>query len=525
VFAAAHAATPDPAAGESIYLRGALPSGKPLQAVNDAGLQIQGPAAACVNCHRRSGLGAREGRSLIPPITGRYLFRTVDAKGEDRYLPHVETVRDRRAPYTEATLARAVREGVDAAGKPLKVMMPHYQLGDAEMGSLVAYLRSLDNRRVPGVTDTTLHFATIITPDADPVKKRGMLAVLEQFVAERNARQMSPQPKLRTSRVIEFMAHRQWQLHVWELSGPESSWGDQLDKRLKNEPVFAVISGLAGRTWAPVHRFCERARLPCLFPNVEAPVVAERDFYSVYFSRGVLLEADLVASRLLARDGGEAPRSVHQMYRAGDTGEPAAQALAAALRKRGITVVDHAIPAGASSEVVATAVRSADSADAVVAWLRPPDVAALGAGALRADLYLSGLLGAVDRHPLPPALRERAHVAYPFDLPDRRRVRTDFAFGWFRIRNVEVVAEQIQADTFLACGLISEVLNHMSDTFVRDYFVERIEDLAEHRLITGYYPRLTLASGQRFASKGGYIVRAGGERGTRLVAETSWLVP
>jgi len=29
--------------------------------------------------------------------------------------------------------------------------------------------------------DSVLHFATIVTPDADPLKRRGMLDVLEQF--------------------------------------------------------------------------------------------------------------------------------------------------------------------------------------------------------------------------------------------------------------------------------------------------------------------------------------------------------
>jgi hypothetical protein len=57
---------------------------------------------------------------------------------------------------------------------------------------------------------------------------------------------------------------------------------------------------------------------------------------------------------------------------------------------------------------------------------------------------------------------------------------------------------------------------------VRDYLVERIEGMLEHRIITGYYPRLALAPSQRFASKGGYIVRF---RGGSVVAESDWLVP
>jgi hypothetical protein len=138
---------------------------------------------------------------------------------------------------------------------------------------------------------------------------------------------------------------------------------------------------------------------------------------------------------------------------------------------------------------------------------------------------MSGLLGGLEHAPLPPAFRERTHLSYPFDLPDQRRVRMDFAFGWFRIRKVPVVAEQVQADTYLACGLLSETMNHLSDSFVREYLIERIEDMIEHRILTGYYPRLTLATGQRFASKGGYLVHFAAPSGTKLVADGAWTVP
>jgi len=44
--------------------------------------------------------------------------------------------------------------------------MPRFALSDEDMAALVEYLKKLSVRRVPGVTDTVLHFATIVTPDA-----------------------------------------------------------------------------------------------------------------------------------------------------------------------------------------------------------------------------------------------------------------------------------------------------------------------------------------------------------------------
>jgi hypothetical protein len=116
-------------------------------------------------------------------------------------------------------------------------------------------------------------------------------------------------------------------------------------------------------------------------------------------------------------------------------------------------------------------------------------------------------------------------MTYPFDLPDERRVRVDFPLGWFRIRQIPVVAQQVQVDTWLVCGIVADTLNHMVDTFVRDYLVERVEEMLEHRAVTGYYPRLALAPGQRFASKGGYLVRFAGPTGTHVVTDGDWIVP
>jgi hypothetical protein len=513
--------------GKAIYLHGTLGSGKPLVASREGGMRIEGADAACVKCHQRSGLGAKEGNKSIPPITARYLLRPRASQRADLDLPYVEGIRADRDPYTDATIARAIREGLSSEGKPLDYLMPHFELDDADMDALIAYLKRLDQRKVPGVTDSVLHFATIITPDADPVKRTGMLDVLEKFFASKNRYVRSPAPRVASTHVMMFKINRRWQLHVWQLTGPPDTWQNQLKRHLAEEPVLAVISGLGGRNWEPVHAFCEQAALPCLFPNVEAPPAgADRDFYSLYFSRGVLLEAGLIAQDILNPSGGKMAKEVHQFYRAGDSGESGAETLANALRHAGIQVKNHVVAGAAPGRGIHQALRKATHADALVLWLRPPDLAALdGLPVPQAAVFMSGLLGGLEGTPLPASWRKRTRMAYPFGLPKQRLINIDFTLGWFRIRQIPVVDLQVQSDTYLACSLLSETLNRMADTFVREYLVERVQGMLEHRVITGYYPRLSLAAGQRFASKGGYVVHFDESEGAHMIADQSWLVP
>jgi hypothetical protein len=164
-----------------------------------------------------------------------------------------------------------------------------------------------------------LHFATIVTPEVEPERRDALLDVMRKYFAERNSRQMVPSAQMRASGKTQygrsmFMVHRQWELHVWELTGAPSTWGAQLDKDFAQTPVLAVVSGL-GHHWAPIHEFCEKKRLACLFPNAEVPVDARDNFYELYLSRGVLLEADLMGSALAGPSDHAPPRLVHQVYR------------------------------------------------------------------------------------------------------------------------------------------------------------------------------------------------------------------
>ena len=519
-------------AGMDIFRLGALLDGSHLHGERDAGAGVEGLAAACATCHRRSGLGSVEGRIAVPPIIGKYLMRPHATNVSDPRLPHLIGYRSTREPYTDVTLARAIRTGIDPQGRVLNYLMPRYKLDDANMAALLAYMAQLTSASVPGVTDQVLHFATIIAPGVDPLQRQAMLDVMEHFIADKNAFIRGGTRTLASdSREIQYRVTRRWQLHVWDLHGTPETWIDQLRAKLANEPVFAVISGLGSGTWMPIHQFCELSQLPCLFPNIDAPVVAEQDFYSVYFSRGVWLEADLMMNRLAALKAEQGRTQVIQLYRAHGIGEGAAEALARAARAAGFTVDNRILDASGSDDAgVAGALKKALSgihkSAVLVIWLPAADLAALPAGGAPSDMVLlSGLLGGLEKSPLPARWRAHAQLTYPLDLPDLRTVRMNFPLGWFRIHGIPLVSQRVQVDTYVACGIVSEMLNDMLDSFVRDYLLERLETMLGHRLVNGYYPRLSLAAGQRFASKGGYLVHFADPSGTRILADSEWTVP
>jgi hypothetical protein len=515
-----------PNQGETIYRQGMMPSGAALTGERDPNTHVTGADAACAKCHRRSGLGSSEGQIIIPPITSQYLHHT---RGRESARPDLRTASGfipNRKPYDAASLVRAIRDGVDVSGRKLSYLMPRYKFGDADMAILVAYLDDFARDPTPGVSDDTLHFATIITPDSDPAKRQAMLDVLNQFFTDKNEFIRGGIRPMQAAGGVQFRVSRRWQLHVWELTGSSDSWGEQLDKRMASEPVFAVISGLGSRIWAPVHEFCERSRVPCLFPNTDLPVVAETDFYDVYFNKGVTLEAALIANDIRQRDPPAARPRIVQIFRFGDIGAAAASALGASAQRDGMETVSFALGERHADPGLAQTLRLVRPSDILVLWLRAADIAALPQiPAAAAGIYVSGLMANLEEAPLPPAWRGSARMSYPFDLPAGRKFRMNYPLAWLKIRHIAPVDERVQSNTYLACGILAEQLTSMQDNFVRDYLIERIEDMLSHRVLSGLYPRLGLAPGQRFASKGGYIVHFTESAGMQIAADTAWVVP
>jgi len=503
---------PDLAPGgpaERLYREGRSRDGEPVRATVLGDVETVGGQVSCAACHGRSGMGSAEGVAITPPITARALL-TARPGGRPR------------PAYDTATLARALREGLDPAGRPLDPLMPRYRLSPDDERLLAAYLARLSAGPSPGVEDAALHLAVVVAPDAPLEVREETLEVARRYVEAQN--EAARDLRVRHRADLRAAAGRpvfygDWVLHPWTLSGAPRTWRAQLEHLQRARPVFAVVSGAAGREWGPVHAFCEAERLPCLLPNVATPP-GEPGWYSLYFSRGARLEADAVAAHVRRAAG---PGRVLQVYRRTGPGAEAARALSVAL---GPSAVGLPLAPGEPAPERGRLEREVRryGAAALVLWLEPRDLRALGATfpapvyvsttLLGGDAAAAGALGAAPGWLLQP--HGLAGERGEFERPQR------LWLARHGLPAAEGTRARIRDQTLFAFGLFSQGIMHLARerSFQRDFLLEILDHASALQLPSAVYPHLGFGPGQRHLSKGCHLVPLGGpEEGAE------WVVP
>jgi hypothetical protein len=533
--------TSDAALGRRLYWSGIGADGQPIKGITQGDVEISGRQFSCVNCHRPSGLGTSEGGNFVPPVTGPILFSRSRADRNRMFKEMYQEAQPAefwarvrqprvRPAYDAALLGRALREGKDASGRSFDTIMPRYDLSDRDVGNLAAFLRGLSVHIDPGVDKTDIHFATVISPDADPARTTAVLDTINLFFAwmNKDTEGDTKRPKFSPGYRSDFIsAYRYWRLHVWRLEGPPETWRTQLEAKYSAQPVFAVVSGMVPGPWREIGDFCNDRELPCIFPNTELPQTSDATYgYSIYFNRGLELEAEVLVTFLA--DQKTRPRRIVQIRTAGPRGEvpAAAFATAAATQLPGATL--KTITYDSPEDLAAKLVAQAEAPDVLVLW--PSDasraVAALAAAAPTAGLVaLPSAAMEAAKAELPAPLQARTLIVWPYEKSGAYHPRQYRVRAWMHSRRLEVRFPRLQLQTYYALTMLQFGLQNVINDFFRDYLIEVIEHEAENELNPGTHPMLALGPGQRFASKGAFIATpaADDKAGYRVVS--GWIVP
>jgi hypothetical protein len=544
----ASAQSPDVELGKRIYREGILPSGQPIRVTLMGDITLEGAQFSCASCHRRSGFGSSEGATFTPPITGIWLYEASQPDRTElfrklyqdvqpnRFSAKMRTPRLRPA-YTDETLVTAILDGTDPTGREFDPVMPRYHLNNTDMGHLIAYLKTLSATIDPGVDQTEIHFATVVTEGVAPEPRKAMLDVIEAYFRWKNVDVqrwlMRPGYSLWYKDGF-YKTHLRWVHHLWELKGTENTWRAQLEAYYRNQPVFALLSGIGIGEWQPIHDFCEEVEVPCLFPNTDLPVVEPLGAYSLYSSKGLTLEAQALAQHLHNQSESEGAVQIVQVYREEARGETLAKAFRQAFLDGSLAkavtplnLQDRVI--SADTIEISDLKLPANQPTILVLWLDAADFQTLKFPPNATDgirqVYLSySLLGKIPTSVSIP-LPGKIYLTYPHALPGHEPPRIYRVRSWLRSRRVQRTHEGIQLNTYFALSIADHALVHIVENFHRDYFIESVEHETENALNPGIYPHLSLGPGQRFASKGCYIVELKGTEGGGIVPVSEWIVP
>lgn len=526
--------------GERMYREGILPSGKVMEAFIRGDVEVDSTAFSCSSCHLRAGIGSVEGGVVTPPTNGKKLYQPYrrppsldDIPDRAGRVIYAKTVPERPA-YTRETLATALRFGTDPVGQAFNDVMPRYPLSERDMSILIRYLEYLSSETSPGASSSEFKFATIISDDVSQEDRQALLQPLQTFIAQKNQQMALYKDFIKFGYVPTAdmkYAFRQASLDIWELKGPPETWRSQLASYYADKPVFAVLGGISNSDWRPVHDFCEAERLPCLFPITDFPVLSTTDWYTYYFDKGYAQEGEAVARYLNRLETLSADTSILQIVQDSPTG----RALAAGFQN---SWQELERPAATTITLTASQLRNQAELAKLLIKHKPAvlllwtDAELLpGLPELTAQLddsapvfVSSGYLGKKSKN-IPEAVRDRVYLSYPYRLtpyvgPKTGGIDSRFPllsgardFGDRRIASRTLSG--LQQATLLGLSLLY-------DNLYRDNLLDIMS--MQMDLVVRDYERLSFGPGQRYVSKGCYIIQLGPGAEPALLPRSEWVI-
>jgi hypothetical protein len=519
--------------GARMYRDGILPSGAPMRALVKGDIPMEGSKFTCANCHLRSGNGSAEGTVVTSPIDGPRLYtplsryRKIPFRGT-RGRPPAQTFS--RPAYTDETLGKVILTGVDPAGRQLDSIMPVYDLKDRDLQILVYYLKNLSAVIPPGVTDTTIRFATVFAGDVSETDREAVLTPLKLFITNWHISK-NMEKMIRSQAFLQEGVSRDMRspvLSVWELNGPPSTWLEQLEKQYHDEPVFGLLAGASSGDWAPIHRFCEEHEIPAIFPVTDYPVISDKDWYTLYLSKGLWQEGETAAQYLHRAESAVKDRPVIQVFHKDRAGLELSKAFESTWKElgheapRNVALAPEQRVDGAFWKELSVTTPHA----IVLLWLQSRDFPKLdqqSTGGSRPDMiFASSTLLGHDMYRVPEKARSTLYLTYPYALslePLRVQAEADAAKagGAYVDPAIELMIRALSAT-------ITGPLARLRSFVSRDYFLELIEGSQDLTMVSNLYPRMSFGQGQRYAAKGCYIVQLSDGEQPHLVQRSEWVI-
>ena len=489
--------------GKQIYFEGTSPSGGSINAViGDEAVTLPGSALTCASCHGTDGRGRPEGGVLPPDIRWSELAKSYG---------HVHENGRRHPAFDDASLARSIFAGVDAAANQLDRTMPLYQMSSQDMADLIAYMKVLENDLDPGIDESRVQVATLL-----PLQ--GRASALGQAMAQvllGYFNEVNEQGGV-FGRRIELLA-------VPLGDSPLASL-DTLQKAFDTEGVFALVGAYTIGMDDALLTMLRDENVPLVGPFTLDPGDAFVDAAAFYLYPGFNEQARVLADRALA-DGAAA----NQVLVAGPA-DDRVDGLVSAVRDQfrqqdgGDTPHVKRYAAGEFDPVgLARALDDSESGALIFLGGQADLQRLLAVLAVQPEVpsvyVLSSLISSA-LFELPVEFDQKVFVALPTTASDVTAAgRAEF--GQLAER-AGLPKDHIQAQlaAFAAAKLMVEGLRRAGRDLSRERLVEGLEKL--YGFQTGVTPPLTYGPNRRIGARGAHVVSVDLKKKTYTPVGDGW---
>jgi ABC-type branched-subunit amino acid transport system substrate-binding protein len=367
-----------------------------------------------------------------------------------------------------------------------------------------------------------------VSDNVSTEEREAMLSPLESYILTKNSQTKTYKKPPSNVRMEGWFAaaHVELSLSQWVLTGSEETWRGQLEEHYLKEPVFALIGGIVKGDWRPIHDFSEANHIPSLFPITDFPVVSETDWYTLYLSKGFYQEGEGAARYLNSIAEALEGIAIIEVVRDSPEGRALSRGFQETWLETGHQpAVSVTLKKGETlSAKLLEQVLTEKKHYVLVLWDGPealPALEAIAASASKPERILisSGYLGK-SILTLNEGLRDITFITYPLGLSQEK-------FGYtFNIplmkKKVSEDADEILKKTYSLLNMLTQALIEMRGNYYRDNFLDVIGMMKNQS--DPLYERLSFGPGQRYASKGCYIVQLGKGSKPELIKRSDWVI-
>jgi ABC-type branched-subunit amino acid transport system substrate-binding protein len=479
---------PEEEAGRTIFQDGESSFGDVFSGrLGIAQQQMPGAAVRCANCHGADGLGRPEGGVRPGSVIWSELTKSYGHTHDNgRHHP----------AYDQASLRRALTEGVDPAGSPLDGVMPRYNISERDFNALVAYLKKLEFQRDPGVGADTLRLGTLL-PSAGRFGESGQAVkgILQAYLDQVNQH--------------GGIYGRKLELLVAEYTEDRAATQRALRKLVTEGDVFALLSPFTAGIEDDFGRLANDERIPVVGPLSlfgDDPHAVNQYVFQLLSGVGELAE-------VLALHVGSEPKLKAQsavlLHPHSASGSGVADAVEEQMKSQGWSKLSRIgfQPGAFDAAAVAKTLKARDTR--AVFLLGPgADVSALASAVAKFAqvplLLLPGPLAPRTVLDLPSAFESRVLLAYPTIPSDQKPDALREYAALFRDLALARGHQTLQVPAYSSAILLVEALKQIGRDLTRQKLVATLESIQGFE--PGLVPPVSFNAKRRIGALGGYIV-------------------